>query len=324
MARPLRHHPVVQRPLVLEVTCRTIQGRFLLTPSEKVNQIILGILGRALGLYKGILLIDFTFLSNHYHFQLIAENEEQLSRFMGYVNGMLARKIAAKIHNWKAKTWGRRYTSIPILDEKQMVRKLHYIYSQSFHHNLVKNPENWPGVSTLNTRLHNKKLIGIWYNETAMSAARKRGDIVAPEDYATTYEIKLAPLPCWSDLSESEYREKIVDILVDIALEPQSRWESKKGKPFGVKAILEQNPHKVPFKMSFKKAPKCHASNRDDKHAYEQRLRKIRIAYDKCVERLYNGEYDVDFPDYCFPPARLFVTPERRNNRKATVLSTFF
>jgi hypothetical protein len=50
MERRLRYLPREGSGLV-EVTCRTLQGRFLLTPSTQLNEIILGALGRAQELY---------------------------------------------------------------------------------------------------------------------------------------------------------------------------------------------------------------------------------------------------------------------------------
>ncbi|NJL29338.1 MAG: hypothetical protein HC897_16355 [Thermoanaerobaculia bacterium] len=45
MARKNRFIP--QGGALVEVTCRTIQSRYLLTPSQELNEIIVGILARA-------------------------------------------------------------------------------------------------------------------------------------------------------------------------------------------------------------------------------------------------------------------------------------
>jgi hypothetical protein len=47
MSRHLRFVP--DGGALVEVTCRTIQGRLLLRPSQQLNDIVLGILGRAQG-----------------------------------------------------------------------------------------------------------------------------------------------------------------------------------------------------------------------------------------------------------------------------------
>ena len=63
MARPLRYVPPDS---LVEVTCRTLHGRFLLRPSRALNEIVLGILGRATRRYR-VGLCAFAYLSNHCH-----------------------------------------------------------------------------------------------------------------------------------------------------------------------------------------------------------------------------------------------------------------
>ncbi len=61
MARPLRYVPPDS---LVEVTCRTLHGRFLLRPSRSLNEIVLGILGRAARRYR-VRICLFTYMSNH-------------------------------------------------------------------------------------------------------------------------------------------------------------------------------------------------------------------------------------------------------------------
>lgn len=49
MSRPHRHTP--EGGAMVEVTNRTIQERFLLRPSRELNEIALGVVGRAQRLY---------------------------------------------------------------------------------------------------------------------------------------------------------------------------------------------------------------------------------------------------------------------------------
>jgi hypothetical protein len=61
MSRPLRFVPA-QKTLI-EVSTRTVQSRFLLRPSTALNEIVLGILGRAQEIY-GVGLCGYAFLTN--------------------------------------------------------------------------------------------------------------------------------------------------------------------------------------------------------------------------------------------------------------------
>ena len=48
---------------LVEITSRTQHGRFLMCPSEKINDLILRVLGQAQAMY-GVALHSFCFLSN--------------------------------------------------------------------------------------------------------------------------------------------------------------------------------------------------------------------------------------------------------------------
>ena len=102
MSRHLRFVP--EGGAFVEVTCRTIQGRRLLRPSQQINDIILGVLGRAQRRYP-IEIIAFSLLSSHYHMLLRVDTAKQLADFMGYFNGNVARKLGLlerKQDDWKA------------------------------------------------------------------------------------------------------------------------------------------------------------------------------------------------------------------------------
>ena len=63
MGRKLRYLP--EEGALVEVTCRTLQGRLLLRPSPELNDIAAGVLGRAQRLYP-VDLIALSLLSNHF------------------------------------------------------------------------------------------------------------------------------------------------------------------------------------------------------------------------------------------------------------------
>lgn len=73
--RNLRHFPSGS---LIEVTTRTVQGQLLLAPSPALNQIILGVLGRAQRLY-GVRVHAYSFASHHYHLLLTVDSARQLN-----------------------------------------------------------------------------------------------------------------------------------------------------------------------------------------------------------------------------------------------------
>ncbi len=95
----------------IEVTCKTIQGRFLLMPSDRLNELIAGIIGQAQQKHASILVHLFVAMSNHMHWILAAPDCQTLSDFMRDVNGLIA-KEAGRLYDWPDKLWSQRYQSV--------------------------------------------------------------------------------------------------------------------------------------------------------------------------------------------------------------------
>jgi hypothetical protein len=80
MARRLRF--ISEGGALVEVTSRTLQGRLLLSPSQELNDILAGALGRAQRRYE-VEIVSYVFLSNHYHLLVRVRDVWQLAGFMG-------------------------------------------------------------------------------------------------------------------------------------------------------------------------------------------------------------------------------------------------
>ena len=143
MGRRLRYIP--EGGALVEVTCRTIHSRFLLRPSPELDEIIVGVLGRAQRLYE-VRCCGYVFASNHYHLLLDVDNVRQLARFMCYVNSNLAREIG-RLYGWADKIWSRRYQAIVVSGEEgAQIARLKYILANGCKEGLVARPQDWPGV----------------------------------------------------------------------------------------------------------------------------------------------------------------------------------
>ena len=93
MSRRLRFIP--DRPLV-EVTARTLQGRFLLRPSPGLREIFVGILARAAERYD-VAVHAYVCAGNHLHALLSPADAHQLAGFMRYLLTNLS-KEAGRLH----------------------------------------------------------------------------------------------------------------------------------------------------------------------------------------------------------------------------------
>jgi len=73
--------------------------RPVLRPGPAVNEIILGVLGRAQRLYP-VRCCSVVFMSNHWHALLEVDDALQLARFMQHVDGNLSGEIGRSKRAW--------------------------------------------------------------------------------------------------------------------------------------------------------------------------------------------------------------------------------
>lgn len=245
---------------VYEITTRTIQGRMLLRPSEKLRRRIIGILARGQNLYD-VKIYDFAVLSNHWQILASAASGQELAWFMGYVNSNIARECG-RAHQWTGPFWGRRCRPIPCIDDAATIDRLKYCVAQGAKEGLVANPLDWPGASGRSGLVGDMRLDGEWLNRDtfrpAQRAAAKRGLQVAEDSHCHAIALHLSPLPVFAGLPAVALQARHQAIVDEITLE--ARHVRGGLPPLGIAAILVQDPHGAPQTFDATPAPSCHAS----------------------------------------------------------------
>jgi len=305
-SRPLRFLPPGR--WVVEVTTRTIHGRFLLLPRPEANAIVKGVIGRANHLYPNVRVIAYWFLSNHWEALLEVADSATLSAFMNHVNSNLAR-LLGDLYNWPEKFWSRRYRGIVIVGARAQIRRLKYLLSQGTKENLVARPSDWPGVSCLRATLSAAREFGVWFDGTREYLSRKRavkrGKKPKPRSaFETTYEIRLHPLPCWSKLSIEEQQARIRELVGQIEEEAKARRRKTGKAPLGVAAILRQAPDYRPNHIASSPAPLVHASSKSERNWFNDRYYSFLRRFRNASSRFLGGETSAinAFPSRCFLP----------------------
>ncbi len=160
VSRRLRHVPKgepYENGTLVEVTCRTIHGRYLLRPSAELNDIVIGVLGYAQQSCP-ISICGISVLSNHYHLLAVVKETDELSDFMCLFNSNLAREVA-RLVGWPDKVWARRYQGIVVSDEEEaQIKRLKYLLAHGAKEALVDHPGKWPGVNSVRALLHGEAL----------------------------------------------------------------------------------------------------------------------------------------------------------------------
>lgn len=307
MAHKLRYLPPGSN--LVEVTIRTVQGRFLLKPTPGFREIVVGILARAQKLYP-VQIHALACLSNHMHLLLSPEDSHQLASFMRHFNTNLS-KEAGRLHNWSGPLLKRRYRSISISDEEPaQIDRLRYILSQGCKENLVARPADWPGVHCAKALSEGKPLTGIWFNRTAEYNARRQGKKFRPEDFADRHQLDLAPLPCWNGLPAETVRTYVAEMVEQIERETQDRHNQEWSRPLGRRAILKAHPHGRPKRSKKSPAPSFHAYSRRARRGFYRAYGAFVKSFREAAKRLRRGEHPCGFPEGSFPPAGPFVRPE--------------
>lgn len=294
MARRLRFIP--PGGALVEVTCRTFQGCYLLKPSPAVNDAILGILGRAQRLYP-VELHAFVFMSNHYHLLISVPDACSLARFMGYLNSNLARELG-RLRGWRDKFWSRRYQAIVVSEEDAaQIGRLKYLLSHGVKEGLVGHPAEWPGATAVDALLKGKtSLSGRWRDRSREFQAH-----IAAGNNAVYYveeRVSLTPLPCWASRS-GKWIGTRVNELIDLIIE-----EAPEGDPG---KLPDPDPMERPAKLKHSPAPLFHCATRQMRRLLYEAYLWFVTAYREAAEQLRAGDFEAAFPAGSFPPPRPFV-----------------
>lgn len=297
---------VLEKDTLVSITCRTVQGRFLFRPCREVNDVLVGVLGRAQRLYP-IRICAVSVLSNHLHLLLVADDPQQVARFMQYFNSNIAREVN-RLTSWSGSVFHHRYSMIVVTrEEAAQVERLKYLLAQGCKENLVEKVRDWPGISSAGALLEGEPLIGHWIDRSREYAARRRGKRPDPSEFATEEALVLAPLPCWRHLSAEAYRERIVGLVDEIELECAAERMRTGARPLGPRAVLAQHPHHRPDAIAKSPAPLVHAATQAARRVFQEAYAWFVAAFRQAAERLRQGDRGAVFPAGSFPPALPFV-----------------
>jgi len=130
---------------------------------------------------------------------------------------------------------------------------------------------------------------------------------VDEEEFATEERLVLSPLPCWAHLPETEWRQRVVDLIDEIEEEGATARELEEKTPLGVKRILAAKPAHRPKKVVKSPKPRFHARKPEVWKRMWEAWREVVSAFWEASARLLAGERDVEFPEGTFPPHLPFV-----------------
>jgi REP element-mobilizing transposase RayT len=284
------------------VTSRCFQGRLLLRPSQEMNEVVGGVLARAVQQSGGqVRLHAFTFASNHFHL-LVWTKGAALASFMQYLRANLSRKVG-RLVDWSGSFWERRYSAEPVLDDAALVGRLRYVLAHGVKEGLVERSAEWPGLTCLPQLLGPARRRFQWFNWTKRWSKRRSEDMAGregrfAEQWGEPVELEVAPLPCWEGLGEEERRCAVRGLLEEVEAEARAR-----GKPvLGARAVQAQHPHTRPERLKRSPRPLGHASLPQALRELREQYRAFVAAFREAAARWKRGDFSARFPLFSFPP----------------------
>jgi REP element-mobilizing transposase RayT len=287
VARRIRFIPPVS---LVEVTCRTVQGRFLLGPSARIAELCRGTLARSARLYP-VEVHAFVFLGNHFHLLLTVESAERLAAFMNHLNSNLAREIGRAV-GWREKFWGRRYQAVLVSNEEAaQVDRLLYVLRHGCKENLVRSPGEWLGATSIRSLLSGEPVRGPWVDRSTAYRASRKGLTLAHRDFVSSESLELAPLPSWRHLPTAAYRKRIAELVAQVEDEAERKIRQTGKEPLGNVRILQQQPHQAPNRMKKGPAPLVHAASSEVRSFFKEAYRAFVAAFRRASERFRLGPW---------------------------------
>jgi REP element-mobilizing transposase RayT len=284
------------------VTSRCFQGRLLLRPSKAVNEVIGGVLARAVEQSAGcVRLHAFVFASNHFHL-LVWARGVALSSFMQYLRANLSRKVG-RLVDWSGGFWERRYSAEPVLDDTALVGRLRYVLAHGVKEGLVERCAEWPGLSCLPQLLGPTRRLFRWFNWTKRWRKHSRdeqeaGEGLFAEEWAEPVVLDVAPLPCWAGKSEDERQHAVRALLQEVEAEARVQ---RKGV-LGARTVQAQHPHTRPERLKRSPRPLGHASTAQALRALREQYRAFVSVFREAAARWRQGDFSACFPTFSFPP----------------------
>jgi hypothetical protein len=250
----------------------------------------------------------FVCLSNHAHFLLSPSSAGQLARFMQFVNANVA-KEAGRLHDWRGRLWSRRYRAIVVADDTAALARLRYILAHSAKEGLLGSPAAWPGPNCIAALTTGALLRGTWFDRSKEFLARQRGETVFPTQFATTFDVRLTPLPCLQHLSADQRQAEVRRIVDEIKAKAAADNKEKGRTPMTVKQILAQDPHSKPGSTDRSPAPFVHATHDSTEQEFRIAYRAFVDAFRAGVLRLRERAREIRdlFPLGAFPPQLPFA-----------------
>ena len=223
------------------ITSRTVQSRYFMAPSDKMNELIGGILARTVR-QCGIELFAYAFASDHFHLMARAPSSIAMSKFMQRLRSGIGVKVG-RLVEWSGGFFAGGYRAELIAGEREQVERLVYLLSHSVSEGLMS--VEWPGLSCVPSFLEGQTTsVHRWLDwsqcskmENGRDAKIDRFSVECP---SIRESLTLTPLPGWARLTSEDRGQIIAQLAANIDRARGSRTRKRERERAAGRAALPQ------------------------------------------------------------------------------------
>ncbi len=296
----------IKKNQLVDITVKAVGDSFRFLPTVEVRQSLLFVFAWMAGKY-GLLIHEFEFMSNHFHF-IATDVRGELPNFMRDLNSNLAIQLNA-LRGTSGSNIEKGYLQILISDVGKLLDKAVYILCNAVSANLVARTKDWKGPNSLSMDYAAPLVIerpkcGIWKESRApkpksrfesRGRRRYRGRSKAPERAQLILHRPPGMMP---ECSDGQVRQQIRDAVVQREVELAEERRRTGRKVLGMKGVLMQHFLDTPrrSRVLFETKPRVSGRDRRKRREALAAILEFEAEYRKARDAWLGGHRETVFP----------------------------
>ena len=277
----------IENGSVMFVTSRTEEGMpFDPFTAPELPKAFLAIMARAQFLYP-VHIIAFILMGNHFHLMLVAQNPEDVPKFVGYLKQELAYLVNRLNRRRKKTVWCEGYDSPLLLTLEDAAKYLNYIFQQPLEPGISMSLDSFPGTSSWNMFQEGATSLEC---ERVYRVKKNKNDEATKESLQLVVGLKPLLDSLDSSVNEQVFREKVIK---------KAKEDEAISAPLKVVSIKNLDSY-VPQK--FGRRTVCICSDKEMRKLFLSAYKRLCEAAAEALKNWRTGSSKPLWPPGMFPP----------------------
>ncbi len=288
-----------------------------------INTALWGIMARAKYLHD-VSICHFIFMSNHFHILAVANNEEDIPKFVKQIKQESAAMINRLCGVRQKTVWTDGFDDPVILSADKVIDFIEYIYCNPANAHLVKSIEQYPGVSSWEMFKNNiQEKECVWLKRVSffklnhklhnLAEREQRGlidSMSSVDDVKIFHTFRLEPnawMNCFPEYEGVDVEEVNASIINSIKTKERQILHGK--DVVGVSRLKTQRINKTFRSEKFGKRMICICSNVKQRIAYISWFKEVSAQAREAYKKIEQGIKGIAFPAGMFLPGGRLLEP---------------